>query len=73
MRATKTIYFLISLFYLDDVACGVALTSMTFMGFEGDRFATVCLQLFNLAPRDASAQLVTVDGVGTATGMMGEK
>jgi CRISPR/Cas system-associated protein Csm6 len=39
------------------------------MGVEGDRFATVCLQLISQAPRDASAQLDTVDGVGTATGM----
>ena len=51
------------------VICGVALTSVTYMGFEGERFATVCLQLFGETPVDITAQLVTIDGLGTATGM----
>lgn len=55
--------------HIDDVICGVVLTSVTFMGFEGDRFATICLQLVSPMPVDASAQLITVNGVGTAAGM----
>lgn len=63
----------IDTYCIDDVFCGIALTSTTFTGYEGDRFATICLQLISQEPRDASAQLVTLDGVGTATGMKNNK
>ena len=51
------------------VLCGVVLADTTFMGFEEERFATVCLQLLGETPVDVTAQLVTINGLGTATGM----
>ena len=54
--------------HIDDVSCGIALTSVTYMAIEGEGFASVCVQLFGQTPVDVSVQLNTVTGSGTATG-----